>query len=74
MNRRRGRRDWRWKPEHDLTVIGATREGLLQRVLFGAISEAVGQRTQSTAIMIKSFLGVTSRLAWLFNRIGSDQR
>ena len=58
---------------HDLTIIGATREGLLQRVLFGAIPEAVGQRSQSTVIMTKRYLGVTSRLAWLFSRDENDQ-
>jgi nucleotide-binding universal stress UspA family protein len=58
---------------HDLTIIGATREGLLQRVLFGAIPEAVGQRAQSTVIMTKRYQGVTSRLAWLFNRADNDQ-
>ena len=59
--------------EHDLTIIGGTREGLLQRVLFGAIPEAVGQRAQSTVIMTKRYLGVTSRLAWLFDRNTGDQ-
>ena len=47
---------------HDLTIIGATREGLLQRILFGAIPEAVGRRAQNTVIMTKRHLDVTS---WL---------
>ncbi|MFB6201941.1 MAG: universal stress protein, partial [Halorhabdus sp.] len=55
--------------DHDLTVIGASREGLLQQVVFGAIPEAVGQRAQSTVIMAKRNLGMTSRVTrWFKNR------
>ncbi|MFB6354281.1 MAG: amino acid permease, partial [Halobacteriales archaeon] len=52
--------------DHDLTVIGATQEGLLQELVFGAIPEAVGQRAENTVIMAKRNLGITSRLKrWL---------
>lgn len=51
---------------HDLTVIGASREGLLQQVVLGAIPEAVGQRSQNTVIMAKRNLGVTSRVTRWF--------
>lgn len=52
--------------EHDLTIIGATREGLLQRLLFGAIPETVGQRAPNTVIMTKRRLRITSELRrWL---------
>lgn len=52
--------------EHGLTVIGATREGLLQRVVFGAIPEQVGERVESTVILTKRNLEITSRLKrWL---------
>ncbi|MFB6141138.1 MAG: amino acid permease, partial [Halosimplex sp.] len=52
--------------EHDLTVIGASREGLLQQLVFGAVPEAVGERAQSTVIMAKRNLGITSRVTrWL---------
>lgn len=52
--------------DHDLTVIGATREGLLQRVVFGAIPEQVGERAESTVVLTKRHLGITSRLKRIF--------
>lgn len=55
--------------EHDLTVIGASREGLLQQLVFGAIPETVGRRAGSTVIMAKPYLGLTSRVTrWLRNQ------
>ncbi|MEF8976436.1 MAG: amino acid permease [Halapricum sp.] len=48
--------------DHDLTVIGATREGLLQRFLFGTIPEAVGERAPTTVLMARRHLDVKSRL------------
>lgn len=55
--------------DHDLTVIGATREGLLQQLVFGAIPENVGERAKSTVIMAKRDLGITSRLKrWFKSR------
>lgn len=48
--------------EHDLTIIGATREGVLQRFLFGTIPETVGERAANTVIMTKRNLDVRSRL------------
>ncbi|WP_266078228.1 amino acid permease [Haladaptatus caseinilyticus] len=52
--------------DHDLTVIGATRESELQQLVFGALPETVGQRAKSTVIMTKRNLGITSRFArWL---------
>ncbi|HKJ59218.1 MAG TPA: amino acid permease, partial [Halobacteriales archaeon] len=52
--------------DHDLTIIGATQEGLLQEFVFGAIPVEVGQRADSTIIMTKRYLGITSRLRrWL---------
>jgi len=46
----------------DLTIVGATQEGLLEQLVFGTIPEAVGRRAESTVIMAKRNLGVTSRL------------
>ena len=46
---------------HDLTVIGATREGHLQELVFGALPVAVGRRARNTVIMAKRNLGITSR-------------
>jgi nucleotide-binding universal stress UspA family protein len=56
--------------EHDLTIIGATREGILQQLVFGAIPETVGREAEGTVIMAKRNLGVTSRLRRLFS--GTD--
>jgi amino acid transporter/nucleotide-binding universal stress UspA family protein len=46
----------------DLTLVGATQEGFFERLVFGTIPEAVGRRAESTVIMAKRDLGVTSRL------------
>ncbi|WP_049998428.1 amino acid permease [Halococcus sediminicola] len=54
--------------DHDLTVIGATREGLLQRVVFGAIPERVGEGAESTVILARRNLDITSRLRRLLGR------
>ncbi|MFW6385228.1 MAG: amino acid permease [Halodesulfurarchaeum sp.] len=54
--------------EYDITVIGATREGMFQQLLFGTIPEEVGRRAQSTVIMAKRSLGLTSRLRRWFRR------
>jgi APA family basic amino acid/polyamine antiporter len=52
--------------DHDLTVIGATREGVLQRIVFGAIPEQVGEEAESTVILTRRNLGITSRLKRVF--------
>lgn len=44
----------------DITFIGAAGEGLLKQLVFGAIPEAVGRRAESTVIMAKRDLGITS--------------
>ncbi|MFC6734395.1 amino acid permease [Haladaptatus sp. DYSN1] len=55
--------------EHDITIIGASREGLLQQLVFGAIPEEVGRRAKNTVIMAKRDLGITSRVTrWLRNQ------
>ncbi|GAA0464747.1 amino acid permease (plasmid) [Halococcus dombrowskii] len=51
---------------HDHTVIGATREGLLQQIVFGGIPEEVGRRAKHTVIMAKHHQGITSRLTRWF--------
>ena len=53
---------------HDLTVIGATRESLLQQLTFGAIPEAVGRRISTPVVMAKRNLGIGGRLQRWFNR------
>ncbi|WP_255197099.1 universal stress protein [Halorarius litoreus] len=47
---------------HDLTIIGATREGVFQKFLFGTIPETVAERAGSTVIMTKRSLDVGTRL------------
>lgn len=54
--------------DHDLTIIGATREGVLQQLVFGNIPEQVGREAAGTVIMAKRDLGITSRLRRLFTR------
>ncbi|MFC7165417.1 amino acid permease [Halospeciosus flavus] len=52
--------------ETDLTLVGATREGILQQLVLGAVPEAVGKRAKGAVIMTKRNLGITSRLRqWL---------
>jgi nucleotide-binding universal stress UspA family protein len=61
---------------HDLTIIGATREGLIQKFVFGTIPETVAERAQTTVIMTKRDLDLGSRLqqsiAKLRERIGGE--
>ncbi|MFB6138411.1 MAG: amino acid permease [Halobacteriaceae archaeon] len=54
--------------DHDLTIIGATREGWLQQLVFGTIPERVGSEAHGAVIMAKKDLGITSRLRRLFRR------
>ncbi|UPV76936.1 amino acid permease (plasmid) [Halorussus limi] len=50
----------------DLTIIGATREGLLQQFVFGVVPEQVGWQAKNTVIMAKRNTDIASRLArWL---------
>jgi len=54
--------------DHDVTIIGASREGLFQQLVFGAIPEEVGRRAEHTVIMTKRNLGITTRLQRWFRR------
>lgn len=52
--------------DHDLTIVGATREGFLQQVVFGAIPEEIAQRAENTVIMAKRNLPLISVFSrWL---------
>ncbi|TYT60601.1 universal stress protein [Natrialba swarupiae] len=51
---------------HDLTVLGVSRGGLIQRRLLGTISEAVGRHAAGTVILAKRHDPVPSRLRRLF--------
>lgn len=48
---------------YDLTIVGATREGLLQQFVFGALPEQIGWRAQNIVIMAKRNIGIASRLS-----------
>ncbi|WP_411966872.1 amino acid permease [Haloferax sp. YSSS75] len=54
--------------DHDLTIIGSTREGLLQQFVFGSIPEQVGQEAAGTVIMAKRNLGIRSVFSRLFSQ------
>ncbi|MFU8868048.1 universal stress protein [Natronococcus sp.] len=56
--------------EHDLTVLGVSRGGLLQRTLLGTISEAVGRHAAGTVVLAKRHDPVPSRLRRLGSRLG----
>ncbi|MFA9516991.1 amino acid permease [Halopenitus sp. H-Gu1] len=51
---------------HDITIMGASRESLLEQLVFGAIPEEVGRRAKNTVIMAKRDLGITSRVTRWF--------
>ncbi|MEY7847793.1 universal stress protein [Natrarchaeobius sp. A-rgal3] len=51
---------------HDLTVLGVSRGGLIQRRLLGSISEAVGRHAAGTVILAKRYDPVPSRVRRLF--------
>ena len=46
---------------HDLTVIGSTREGVLQQFVFGAIPEEVAREADGTVLVVKRNEGLSSR-------------
>lgn len=55
--------------DHDLTIIGSSREGVLQKLVFGPIPEAIGDRVRATTLMVRRDVGTVSR----FQRyIGGD--
>jgi amino acid transporter len=55
--------------DHDLTIVGSSREGLFQRIVFGGIPEALGDRVPSTTIMVRRDAGPRS---WLQRYVGGD--
>lgn len=57
-----------WTAAHDLTILGATREGLLQKVIFGSIPEEIGERAENTVILARQNLGITSHLRRLLRQ------
>ncbi|WP_254862005.1 universal stress protein [Halovivax gelatinilyticus] len=49
--------------DHDVTVLGAARGGLVRRVLVGDVPESVGRRADSAVIMCRRYEGL-SRTLW----------
>ncbi|QFU83094.1 universal stress protein [Natronorubrum aibiense] len=56
-----------WTADHDVTVLGVSRGGLIQRALLGSISEAVGRHAANTVVLAKRYESVSSRLRRLFS-------
>ncbi|GAB7020933.1 universal stress protein [Halostagnicola bangensis] len=52
---------------HDITVLGVSRGGIVQRRLLGTISEAVGRHASGTVILSKRYDPVPSRLKRLLS-------
>lgn len=48
--------------DHEMTIVGATRESRLRRIVFGAVPESVGRQAQNVTIMARRRTGLTSRL------------
>ncbi len=56
---------------HDVVVVGATREGLFQQLMFGTIPEGIAKGTGKPVIMVKKFEGaVASFIKKLAGMIG----
>lgn len=47
--------------EHDLTVVGSTREGVLQQFVFGAIPEEVARKADDTVLVAKRNVDLPSQ-------------
>lgn len=54
--------------DHDATILGATRGGLLQRVLLGSVSNSVGRHASGTVFFARRYDPVPSRLRRLLSR------
>lgn len=51
---------------YDMTLVGATREGLLNQLVFGSVPEQIGWNAKSTVLMAKQNVGITSLIErWL---------
>jgi amino acid transporter/nucleotide-binding universal stress UspA family protein len=59
--------------QHNLVMVNAPREGLLEQRLFGSIPERLARECPKTVIMVKRYQPVKSRLArWLRRNRSSD--
>ncbi|WP_458207381.1 universal stress protein [Haladaptatus sp. NG-SE-30] len=48
--------------EHDVTVLGSTRRGMLRRQLVGTVPQAVGRQADTTVIITRRAVGIRPRL------------
>lgn len=48
--------------EHDITILGSTRRGILRRQLVGTVPQAVGRRAETTVIITRRAVGIRPRL------------
>ncbi|WP_254526052.1 amino acid permease [Natrinema caseinilyticum] len=54
---------------HDVTIVGSSREGLLQQLVFGSVPEETGRRANGAVIMAKRYVGIKSRVTrWFRNQ------
>ena len=59
--------------DHDVTVVGATRESRVRQLVFGALPETIGRKAQNITIMARRRTGATERLAGRVRRwVGAD--
>jgi len=58
--------------EHDLVVLGATREGLFQQLLVGNVPETIARRCSKTVIVVKRRAGPIR--SWLRRLWGRERR
>ncbi|MFQ6001094.1 MAG: universal stress protein, partial [Anaerolineae bacterium] len=58
--------------EHDLVVLGATREGLFQQLLVGNVPETIARRCHKTVIIVKRHAGPIR--SWLRRLWGRERR
>ncbi|WP_255168821.1 universal stress protein [Natrononativus amylolyticus] len=54
--------------DHDLTLLGVSRGGLLERRLLGSVSEGVGRHAAGTVILARRYVPTTSRLRRALSR------
>ncbi|ADD07272.1 UspA domain protein (plasmid) [Natrialba magadii ATCC 43099] len=54
--------------DHDITLLGVSRGGVIQRAVLGTISEAVGRHASGTVFLAKRYDPVPSRLQRLIRR------
>ncbi len=58
--------------EHDLVVLGATREGLFQQLMVGNVPETIARRCSKTVIVVKRHAGPIR--SWLRRLWGRNRR